>query len=295
MLMDADIAMYQVKQRGKNDFKYYNPEMDRQIRKRLQIEQQLRTALENGELRLVYQPLIRAGTGEIRGFEALLRWESKELGQVSPLDFIPIAEETGMIIKIGEWVLKSACEMIRSINFAYGTDYVMSVNVSPVEINHPMFLNHIYDIVKETGIRNEWIEIEITENVLLTNIDQIISIIIHLSSAGITVSLDDFGTGYSSLSYLNKLPVGTLKIDREFINELIHSKNSQKMVDSIILLAHKLGMFLVAEGVENKEQVKMLEAFSCDCLQGYYFSKPLEPDKLREFIEGAGNDPKPVM
>lgn len=290
MLMDADIAMYYVKKSGKNNFKYYSPAMDKQIRNRLLIEQHLRTALENDELRLVYQPLILTETGKIRGFEALLRWENPELGAVSPLDFIPVAEETGMIVKIGEWVLKTACEAIQSINFAYGTDYVMSINVSPIEINRPNFLNSTYDIVKETGIKNEWIEIEITENVLLTDIDQIIAIIIHLESTGISVSLDDFGTGYSSLSYLNKLPVSTLKIDREFIRELFHSKNSQKMVDSIILLAHKLGMFLVAEGVENMEQAKLLENFSCDCLQGYYFSKPLDPDKLREFIERAGKD-----
>jgi len=284
MLKAADIAMYQVKGSGKNNYKFYNPEMDKKVKKRLQVEQSLRTALDNNELFLAYQPLVFAKDASIRGFEALLRWESKDLGPVSPLDFIPIAEETGMIIRIGEWVLRNACEMIKSINSMNGTDYVMSVNISPIEINSPNFIRNLYEIIEETGTRKEWIEVEITENVFLTNIEEVTTIILHLTLNGISVSLDDFGTGYSSLSYLNKLPIKTLKIDREFIRNLRDNKNNQNMVESIILLAHKMGIFLVAEGVEERAQVEILNEFSCDCIQGFLFSKPLKQEELSDFL-----------
>jgi diguanylate cyclase (GGDEF)-like protein len=290
MLKAADIAMYQAKESGKNNYMFYDPEMDRKIKRRLLIEMNLRNALDDEEFSLVYQPQILAKSGKVRGFEALIRWNNKELGQVSPLDFIPVAEETGMIEKIGKWVIQSACETIRTINSVNGTDYIMSINVSPVQISNPFFLTDLYEIIQETGIKNEWVEIEITENVFLANVEEVISIILHLTSKGILISLDDFGTGYSSLSYLNKLPIDTLKIDREFIRNLIHDKDDQKMVESIVLLAHKLGIFLVAEGVENQSQVRLLNDFSCDCIQGFYFSKPLQSDALLELIESGNLD-----
>lgn len=290
MLKAADIAMYQAKESGKNNYMFYDPEMDRKIKRRLLIEMNLRNALDDEEFSLVYQPQILAKSGKVRGFEALIRWNNKELGQVSPLDFIPVAEETGMIEKIGKWVIQSACETIRTINSVNRTDYIMSINVSPVQIGNPFFLTDLYEIIQETGIKNEWIEIEITENVFLANVEEVISIILHLTSKGILISLDDFGTGYSSLSYLNKLPIDTLKIDREFIRNLIHDKDDQKMVESIVLLAHKLGIFLVAEGVENQSQVRLLNDFSCDCIQGFYFSKPLQSDALLELIESGNLD-----
>jgi len=283
-LKAADIAMYQTKENGKNNYRFYSPEMDNKVKKRLQIEQNLRSALEENELTLVYQPQVLTVDGKIRGFEALVRWESKELGSVSPVDFIPVAEETGMIINLGEWVFRTACETIGEINRRNGTDYVMSINVSPVEFNNPYFIRNLYEIIEETGIKNDWIEIEITENVFLLNIDEVTTILLHLKLNGISVSLDDFGTGYSSLSYLNKLPIQTLKIDRDFIKNLNHNQDDQKMVDSIIILAHKLGIFLVAEGVENQNQVEILNDFSCDCIQGYYFSKPLDKEDLMKYL-----------
>jgi len=280
MLKSADIAMYNAKENGKNSFHFFNPDMDIKIKRRLLIEQNLRSALDSNELSLAYQPQIITDSGEARGFEALLRWNNKELGQISPLDFVPIAEETGMIIKIGEWVMRNACHVIKIINDKNNTNYTISVNVSPVEINNPLFINNLDKIIHDSGVKPEWIEIEITENVLLENIEETIAILRHLSSKGVSISLDDFGTGYSSLSYLNRLPIHTLKIDRDFIRDLINNKSNQKMVDSIIVLAHKLGIFLVAEGVETEEQVTVLRDLLCDSIQGHYFSKPITFDEL---------------
>ena len=284
MLKAADIAMYQVKANGKNHFRLYNPEMDAEVKKRLQIEQNLRSALEKKELSIVYQPQLYGKSRKVRGFEALLRWDCQALGSVPPLDFIPIAEETGMIIEMGEWVLENACRAIKNINESKGAHYVMAVNISPIQLSHPDFIDNLYKMMEMVGIEKEWLEIEITENVLLANVEDAISKIESLVSNGISVSLDDFGTGYSSLSYLSKLPVKTLKIDSSFIHGLSSDINCNNMVISIILLAHKMGVFLVAEGVEDQRQADILNDYDCDCLQGFLFSRPLSLEQVKDYL-----------
>ena len=275
-MRNADTAMYVAKDEGKNSFVYYTPAMNEKINRRMIVEQNLRTGLENGEFHLVYQPLIIAEKSSIAGFEALLRWNCATLGGIGPGEFIPIAEEMGIICKIGDWVMRNACMAIKAINEAEDANYIIAVNVSPIEIRNPEFLQNLDSIVSETGIKPEWLEIEITENVFLESAEGIILKLNQIKEKGIRLSLDDFGTGYSSLSYLKRLPISTLKIDMEFIKDLEFDKDSVKMVESIIVMAHNLGAVVVAEGVETENQVMLLEGISCDRLQGYYFSKPLQ-------------------
>ncbi len=284
-MRNADTAMYVAKDEGKNNFVYYTPAMNEKINRRMKIEQNLRSGLENGEFHLVYQPLIIAEKNSIAGFEALLRWNCDTLGGIGPAEFIPIAEEMGVIAKIGDWVMRNACMAIKAINEAENENYIIAVNVSPIEIRNPAFLQNLDRIVSETGIKPEWLEIEITENVFLESVEGIISKLSRIREKGIRLSLDDFGTGYSSLSYLKRLPISTLKIDMEFIKDLEFDKDSVKMVESIIAMAHNLGAVVVAEGVETKNQVDLLESISCDRFQGYYFSKPIELADAIELIE----------
>lgn len=281
----ADTAMYVAKEQGKNRFQFFNPSMNEKITKRVNIEQNLITALGNNEFRLVYQPQLYTPNGMIRGFEALLRWTSPTLGAVSPTEFIPIAEETGIILKIGEWVARTACETIKSINEMNGTDYIIAINASPIELKNSNYYSNLIDIIAETRIKPEWLEIEITENVFVDNANEIIKTLDLIGGEGIKISLDDFGTGYSSLAYMHRLPINTLKIDRTFISELENEKTSRNMVESIIILAHKLGIFLIAEGVENEEQVLILNKLVCDGMQGYFYSTPLEFEKTIEYTE----------
>ena len=275
-MRNADTAMYVAKDEGKNSFVYYTPAMNEKINRRMKIGQNLRTGLENGEFHLVYQPLIIAEKNCVAGFEALLRWNCGALGGIGPAEFIPIAEEMGVICKIGDWVMRNACMTIKSINETEDANYIIAVNVSPIEIRSSEFLQNLDRIVMETGIKPEWLEIEITENVFLESAEGIILKLNQIKEKGIRISLDDFGTGYSSLSYLKRLPISTLKIDMEFIKDLEFDKDSVKMVESIIVMAHNLGAVVVAEGVETENQVILLKSISCDRLQGYYFSKPLE-------------------
>jgi len=284
LLRTADIAMYQAKQSGKNNFKFYDPEMEVKIKRRHLIEQNLRTAVANCEFSVVYQPQMCKNAETIRGFEALVRWKNSNLGEVSPAEFIPIAEETGIILEIGNWVLKKALKTIANINQRFKSDYILSINVSPVEMRAPFFHARLEEAIQNSGVKNELVELEITENVFLSNLEEVTKLLSALHSNNIQISLDDFGTGFSSLSYLNKLPISTLKIDRMFIHNLENDDKNQKMVESIILLAHKLGLLVVAEGVEGEEQLKLLKQYQCDCIQGFYFSKPLELNALLDFI-----------
>ena len=284
MLRTADIAMYQAKQNGKNNFTFYDPEMEVKIKRRLLIEQNLRTALTNHEFSVVYQPQMYKGGKSIRGFEALLRWRNPNLGQVSPAEFIPIAEETGIILEVGNWVLENALKTISDINQRFRSEYKLSINVSPVEMRAPFFRARLEEAIQKAGVENRLVELEITENVFLSNVEEVAMTLSSLRSNDIQISLDDFGTGFSSLSYLNKLPICTLKIDRSFICNMETEDKNQKMVESIVLLAHKLGLVVMAEGVETEEQLQLLNQYSCDCIQGYFFSKPLLFNELVDFI-----------
>lgn len=285
LLACADTAMYYAKEHGKNNYQFYNKEMLVVLQRKVAVEKALRTALENQEFELYYQPLIELKTGTIRGFEALLRWNSRQLGFVPPLDFIGIAEETGLIISIGNWVLETACHKAAEWNKLYGTEFIISVNVSALQLRNKDFVNYVQKAIDGSGVRPGELEIEITESVFIDSYEEVIDILGKVLALGVRISLDDFGTGYSSLSYLRKLPIDTVKIDKSFITDVIYSARSKSLLESIILLAQKLQLTVVAEGIEDQKQLEQLIKYNCDYVQGYFFSKPMPSREVNAYYK----------
>ncbi|QOX63497.1 EAL domain-containing protein [Anoxybacterium hadale] len=275
LLRYADIALHSAKAQGKSAFAFYEPSMNLAIEKRLKIEQHLRSTPELDEFYIVFQPQVSTKSGTIRGFEALLRWNSDTLGNVDTGEFISVAEDTGIIVPIGEWVIREACSQIGSLNSARNTSYTLAVNVSPIQLKSPGYSSNLKKILEETSFDPKLLEIEITENVFIHHKDGMITETLEeLLRIGVRVALDDFGTGYSSLSYLNKLPIQTLKVDKNFISNQ-RDPRTRSMLESIIIMAHKLQLSVIAEGVEKKEELALLKRLDCDFIQGYYFSKPV--------------------
>lgn len=277
-LKKADLALYKAKQEGMNKSVTYNKKLIEEVTRKTLIYNNLRDAVYNNELEIYYQPQINQETNTVVKFEALLRWTNKELGSVSPGEFIPIAEETGVIIELGQWVLKEVCKQIRKW-IDNGHFYVISLNVSLRQIQNMDFINNIINVLNEFDLSPNLIEIEITESILMFKSN--IKILKHLRKIGIPIALDDFGTGYSSLSYLKTMPLDSIKIDKSFIDNIAVDHVSRDMVNDIIQLIKKLQLNVTVEGVESIEQVTLLKAMGCDIIQGYYFSKPL-PAKLIE-------------
>ena len=276
LLRNADTAMYMAKYTGKNNYKLFNQSMGANLIKKINIENKLVTAIENDEFYLVYQPQFSLKEYNVRGFEALIRWNNSELGHVSPMDFIPLAEETGYITSIGKWVLQTACSRFRSIQKEFNYYGTISVNISAVQFKDPQFLNLIKDILNETGLDPKYLELEITETVFIDSFENAIKTFNELKKLGIKISLDDFGTGYSSLSYLQQLPIDTLKIDKSFIRALGQEDSKNSLVIPIISLVHNMNILTVAEGVETEEQLNYLKDGGCDCIQGFLLGKPTE-------------------
>jgi len=284
ILKNADSAMYKAKELGKNRFMLFDPEMYLKLERKTCIERILRTAIENNELSINYQPQYDAQSNEIFGFEALLRLNSKELGFISPLEFIPIAEECGYITKLGQWVLKESCrQSVKWLNAGYKFKSI-SVNISSVDIQQPDFLEDIKEIFQDTGINPNIVELEITETVLMQSLDSSIEILRKLMNMGIRIALDDFGTGYSSLSYLRKIPISTLKIDKSFIDNITSNKKEESIIKNIIQMAHSMDLKVVAEGVETEDQLSILKERKCNYIQGYYFSKPLPASDVEKLL-----------
>lgn len=284
ILTNADMAMYKSKDLGKDTYMFYNANMKEEFIRRVKIENMIPIALKNNEFILYYQPQYETKTSKLRGFEALIRWNSPELGFLSPLEFIPIAEESGLIVQVGEWVLKNALQMGRKIREIYGAQIVMSVNISPIQLKQKNFINLVLEVISESGINPELLELEVTESVLIDSYENSIEILNELRKIGISIALDDFGTGYSSLSYLKKLPINLLKIDKCFIDEIETTDREGTFIETIVSLAHKLNIQTVAEGVENERQFKYLEKAQCDIIQGYYFSKPVPENMIEDII-----------
>lgn len=280
LLRASDTAMYKVKASGKNDLQFFREFMKEEIIERINMEYQLIKALKKGELFLEYQPLVYLESEDIKGFEALIRWQSPEFGLISPSVFIPMAEELGIIYDIGLWVFSEVCRMSKAFYEHCGRRVILSVNVSALQLGNPNFLEDIGGILDETDVDPRWIEIEVTESVFIDDIMKAKEILMTLRKIGFRIAIDDFGTGYSSLSYLMELPVDTLKLDKSFIDKMLIENSRGNVVDSIIAMAHNLNMNVVAEGVEAFEQVAYLQKQQCDIIQGYYFSKPLPSNKL---------------
>jgi len=284
LLKNADLAMYKAKKSGKNNFEFFSKEMNAIALQRLALESNLRRALERNEFVLFYQPRVYAHNGDIDGFEALIRWDSQELGMVSPAQFIPFAEESLLICDIGQWVLETVCKQIRQWCDAGYTDICVSVNLSPRQIYQGDTLHVIKNAMKNHGVNARNLEIEITETGLLEDEQFAILFLEQIQALGIRLALDDFGTGYSSLSYLRKLPINILKIDRSFVIDVVGDKDTTSVLETIISLAEKLSLETVAEGVETTEQLEILTSLGCHYIQGYYFSKPLPLDMANEYL-----------
>lgn len=283
LLKYADSAMYYAKNSGKNAYRLFTPSMQEDARKRFTLDNNLRRALERDEFVLHYQPQIDLRTGAVCGAEALVRWIHPELGLISPADFIPVAEESGMIVAIGEWVLREACHELRRWHDA-GHPIRMSINLSGRQLGEDGLVDSVLAIVDDSGIDARWLELELTESMLMDASASVIDKLHTLRRAGIALAIDDFGTGYSSMSYLKTLPVGTLKIDRSFVQDLPHSAEDAAITRAIIALARSLKMETVVEGIETLEQGEFLRANGCDKAQGYHYSKPLAAAQMRALL-----------
>ncbi len=270
----ADIALYHAKEEGKNTFRFFLEELNSTISTRIALEQGLRHALERRELELYYQPKVSVSSGEVSGVEALLRWNSPDFGLVSPIRFIPLAEQTRLIIPIGEWVLRTAC--LQQVQWQeQGLHLSMAVNLSAIQLKSPGLVERIAAIIDETGILPEQLELELTESALVNNPDEVVQLLERLRSLGCSISIDDFGTGYSSLSYLKSFPVTILKIDRSFVRDLAHNSGDRAIAQSVVDLANNLDMQTVAEGVETDEQLAILQQIGCTYIQGFIYSRPV--------------------
>ncbi len=284
LIKHADIAMYQAKEQGRNNYLYFRRGHDEQSRDLFELENGLRHALERGELRLVYQPEVEIETGRIVAVEALLRWKHPERGDIPPSEFIPVAEDTGMIGPIGEWVLREACTQNRDWQDQGLPPIRVAVNLSVRQLRHVRFAEKVAEILDETGLDADWLEVELTESTVMLHAKETMGILWQLKSMGIRLSIDDFGTGYSALNYLKRLPVDTLKIDRSFIEGLEHDSNDQAISDAIIALGNSLKLRVVAEGVETEHQLGFLRQHHCCDAQGFLFSTPLDGDALASLM-----------
>ncbi|TWI73089.1 PAS domain S-box-containing protein/diguanylate cyclase (GGDEF)-like protein [Desulfobotulus alkaliphilus] len=284
LIKNAETAMYRAKQTGKNTFTLFSPEMNAFAIYRMDMESQLRKALENNEFHLVYQPKVDLYSGKIIGAEALLRWQPASGPPVSPMTFIPIAEETGLILPIGSWVLEKAMQEAVIWKERGFHDLSIAINISPSQFQQQGLTAEIDALLKKTGLRPEQLELELTESIIMQDAEAAIATLSRFNRMGIRFAIDDFGTGYSSLSYLKRFPIQVLKIDKSFIQEIPANQDDASIVLSILSLAHNLGLKVVAEGVETEEQLAFLRCKNCDMIQGYLFSKPLLPEDFRYLI-----------
>ena len=283
----AELSMYKAKALGKNCYKIYEEVMEEEIAERVIFENNLKEALDRDEFVLNYQPQIDLNNEEIVGFESLIRWHSSEYGLVSPGKFIPVAETTGEITEIGEWILREACKFSLEINRKreFNKNIEISVNISPIQLKQNDFVDMVKRIIYETGANPKNIGIEVTETALIESFDESVTKLKTLKDSGITIYLDDFGTGYSSLNYLLKLPINTIKIDKSFIDDMMTSKKGRNITKKIINLAHDMDLEVVAEGVEEENQLVVLKKFECDIIQGYIYGKPLSEKQAKKYID----------
>jgi EAL domain-containing protein (putative c-di-GMP-specific phosphodiesterase class I) len=287
VLERAEVALETAKEHGPNQIQFFSAEIDRQHRERLRMENGLRLALERSELYLVYQPQVDIRTGDVSGLEALLRWNHPEMGLVPPNKFIGVAESSGLIVPIGEWVLRTACAQARKWQDAGLPAVPVAVNVSAIQMRQQGFCELIRRVLADTGLRPEFLELELTEGLLLANRDVVSTLIQELREMGVKLTIDDFGTGYSSLGYLRQFKVNRLKIDRSFVRDIPVNADDAAITTAIINMARALNLDVLAEGVETAEQLDFLRAQNCYSIQGYYFSKPVAVEQIVEHMQAA--------
>jgi diguanylate cyclase (GGDEF)-like protein len=284
LLMNADSAMYRAKAVGRNNFKFYSETMRTKSLHRLDLENLIRTAIEEEQFELYYQPKVDARTFRLVGAEALLRWHHPERGQIAPDDFVPIAEETGLIVPIGKWVLRQACKQVKVWSTSPVGAIPVSVNISSHQFRDDGLVRDVLEAVSDAGIKTTDLELEITESVLLQDVDKTLIELKALKEAGISLSIDDFGTGYSSLSYLKRFPIDTIKIDRSFVKDLHQDTDDAAICAAILAMADQLGLNVVAEGVETREQLDFLRSHNCNHIQGFICSKPLPASEFFQLL-----------
>jgi diguanylate cyclase (GGDEF)-like protein len=290
LMRNADSAMYQAKQRGRNGFEFFTKELSRQLQRRFAIEQSLRRALAADELRLVYQPIVDGASGRTVGAEALMRWHNEELGDVSPIEFIPVAEDTGLIVTLGRWLLERACAQAAEWRKTLAPDLMIAVNLSPRQFNDGL-VQEVAQCLAAAGLDPTALELEITEGLLMSERAPVMPMLTSLSRMGVRISVDDFGTGYSSLSYLKRFPLHNLKVDRSFVAGLPDHRDAVAITHAVVAMAHSLGMNVTAEGVETSAQSAYLRSIGCDRQQGYLFGRPVAPGEYTQLLaEVAGMD-----
>jgi predicted signal transduction protein with EAL and GGDEF domain len=286
LLRNADMAMYDAKADGRGTFRFFEPEMNTRMKVRRELEMDLRKALATEQFELHYQPLVVLETNEVTAFEALLRWHHPSRGLVSPADFIPIAEETGLIVPLGEWVLKAACN--EAVNWP--EHIKVAVNLSPAQLNSRNLVSMVSSALNESGMNPHKLQLEITETVLLQNTFTTLATLHELRKMGVQIALDDFGTGYSSLSYLRSFPFDKIKIDRSFIQDLSNGAEPLAIVNAVAGLAKCLNMTSTAEGVETQQQMEVLQSIGCTEMQGYLFSHARPAKEIRQFFARRGSE-----
>ena len=291
LLQNSDVALFASKEQGPNKVWFFAEEMNAQIVEQLKLENDLRVAVDRGELFLVYQPQVNIRTGTITGLEALLRWQHPQLGLVSPNKFIGVAESSGLIVPIGEWVLRTACAQAKEWQSAGLPAVPVAVNVSAVQFRQQGFAELIRNVLEETGLEAKYLELELTESLLLTNADVMFSILRELRNMGVKLAIDDFGTGYSSLSYLRQFQVNRLKIDRSFVRDVAINRDDAAIATAIIEMAKALNLEVLAEGVETEAQLSFLRAQHCYEIQGYYYSKPVAVGRVAEQLRDVSIQP----
>ncbi|TWT27083.1 EAL domain-containing protein [Planomicrobium sp. CPCC 101110] len=284
LIKKADTAMYYTKKYGKNNYTVYSEELDQKTAYKLILERDLKSAITNQELMLHYQPIVDLKTEEVRAMEALIRWNHPELGMVPPDNFIPISEESGQIVAIGKWVLYKACAQNKAWQDLGFPPIKICVNISTIQLQHPNFVQTVQRVLEDTGLEAKWLELEVTESILMEETKTLKESLIRLKALGISLSIDDFGTGYTSLSYLRQFSFDRVKIDRSFVSDIAGDLNGKAITSTIVSLAHKLGMQVIAEGIEDEIQLSFLKEETCDEGQGYYFSRPL-PAELHDLFK----------
>ncbi|MGE5476669.1 MAG: putative bifunctional diguanylate cyclase/phosphodiesterase [Bacteroidales bacterium] len=292
LLKNADTALHQAKAAGRNTYQFFASEMNTRVAARLQTESGLRKALPRNELTLHYQPQFETSSRRLVGFEALLRWRHPEAGMVAPGRFIPIAEETGLIVPIGEWVLREACRQNKTWQDQGLPPVVMAVNLSAVQFRQNDLVAMVRAILEDTGLDPRWLELEVTESVLMHDIDRVIAILHDLKGLGVNLSIDDFGTGYSSLNYLKRFPIDKIKIDQSFVRDVERSSDDAAIVQAVIAIANRMGMRAIAEGVETGDHFDCLHSFGCDEVQGFLFSPAVEPAQAERFFRDHPPQPR---
>jgi EAL domain-containing protein (putative c-di-GMP-specific phosphodiesterase class I) len=297
LLRDADLAMYRAKLNGKARCEVFDSTMNEQASERLALETHMRRAIERDELRVYYQPIVRLDDASVVGFEALVRWEHPQRGLISPADFIPLAEETGMIVPIGAWVLEEACRQVKVWQDERCVDraLLLSVNVSARQFQGPDLVETVAAVLGRTGFDPTSLKLELTESLMMQDVERTIQRLYELKGLSIQLAIDDFGTGYSSLAYLRRFPISVLKVDKSFIHRLGTGAQDDAIVRSIVTLASDLGMQVVAEGIETAEQLDALRVLSCTYGQGYYFSRPLPAHQAEAFVTSAAGVPGPTV